>query len=494
MAVVAGWYADPLGEASLRWWDGAQWTGWTHPEGSAAANSLPGVREVVAAAPRRHRGGGLAGLLGDVDRIAVVDVETTGLFSKDRVVEIAVVTIDRSGTVVDEFECLTNPLRDPGPSWLHGVTASMLSDAPLFEDIADHLATLLHGAVVAAHNLPFDSRLLGYEFDRAGITIDWGAGLDTLSATGCKLEAACAERGILLHGAHAALHDARATAQLLLKVADTFLSCRSAAAHPLSGSNPRVLTRQGFTVVDIQRPYLAELASGIHTSDHLAPYVELLDYAVADLTLDADERHELAQLADTLGLNEHDRERAHKEFLTGLIDAATDDNVVTDDEFDQLCRVAALLEIDDAVVTARTNSHRLTTDTFDLISGLKVCFTGTAYTQDGNPIERADLESHARRNSLEPVQTVTAKNCQLLIAADTATMSTKGKNAQKYGIPISSVADYLTAVETRSPLMVTRLPAKGVGLVCKICGLSWIATRRKKDPVCESCSLKRASP
>ena len=120
MSIVAGWYADPSGKALLRWWDGAQWTGWTHDGGMpATADVVANPNEVVQQSPLRE--GRIALLLGAADRIAVIDVETTGLFSADRVVEVAVVTIDRDGAIVDEFECLTNPMRDPGPTWLHGL-------------------------------------------------------------------------------------------------------------------------------------------------------------------------------------------------------------------------------------------------------------------------------------------------------------------------------------------------------------------------------------
>ncbi|ORA63020.1 hypothetical protein [Mycobacteroides franklinii] len=42
------------------------------------------------------------------------------LFSADSVVEVAVVTMDRTGATVDGFECLINLPRDPGPTWLFG--------------------------------------------------------------------------------------------------------------------------------------------------------------------------------------------------------------------------------------------------------------------------------------------------------------------------------------------------------------------------------------
>ncbi|MCV7281426.1 hypothetical protein H7J88_17455 [Mycolicibacterium flavescens] len=448
-----------------------------------------------AVQPDRHSAGRIASLLGEADRIAVIDVETTGLFSADRVVEVAVVTLDRNGVIVDEFECLTNPLRDPGPTWLHGLTPTSLRDAPLFEDIAPHLAALLDGAVVAAHNLRFDRRLLTYEFGRVGIDIDWGDGLDTLRAVGgCKLGAACADYGIGLNGAHCAIHDARATAHLLVRVADAFDSCRPALARPASRDIPRVLTRGGFTAVEIERPYVLQLAKNLHSPADVAPYVTLLDFAVADLKFDVDERRELAMLADDLGLSTHDRVRAHKEFLAGLIDAALDDGVVTDGEFEQLCRTAALLEVDDAVVCARTNPYRVRTEALELRDGMRICFTGAAQWPDGEPMERDEIEALARQHQHEPVTTVTKSNCQLLVAADTASMSGKAKSAQKFGIPVASVSDYLSAISTGSPIAVNRLPAKGIALVCSMCGYSWIVARRRSTPVCDGCREQAKPP
>ncbi len=41
---VAGWYDDPLDPSALRWWDGAVWSGSTHPR-AATAPVAPGWYE-----------------------------------------------------------------------------------------------------------------------------------------------------------------------------------------------------------------------------------------------------------------------------------------------------------------------------------------------------------------------------------------------------------------------------------------------------------------
>lgn len=106
-------------------------------------------------------------MLGNADRYVVVDVETTRLYNVDRIVEVAAVTVDSSGAIVDEWGTLVDPQRDVGPTHIHGVTASMVSAAPRFQEVAAALADRLYGAALVAHNLTFDARMLANEFGRA---------------------------------------------------------------------------------------------------------------------------------------------------------------------------------------------------------------------------------------------------------------------------------------------------------------------------------------
>ncbi|MFZ9427273.1 MAG: PolC-type DNA polymerase III, partial [Ilumatobacteraceae bacterium] len=80
------------------------------------------------------------------------------------------------------------------------------------------------GRVVVAHNAPFDTRFLRTAAEQLGMSLPWVGVLCTLDLSrrldparrrNHRLSTLCEEYGISLDQAHDALHDARATAELL---------------------------------------------------------------------------------------------------------------------------------------------------------------------------------------------------------------------------------------------------------------------------------------
>lgn len=157
---------------------------------------------------------------------AVIDFETTGFSPAkgDRAVEVGVVLLAPDGFREGEWDTLLNPMRDVGPSWVHGITDDDVQQAPEFAEVAGALSELLAGRVLVAHNLAFDARFLDGEYRRLGyeLGVGGGSGLCTMQlarryAPGRQvtLEACCERCGISRYAAHCALDDARATGELL---------------------------------------------------------------------------------------------------------------------------------------------------------------------------------------------------------------------------------------------------------------------------------------
>ena len=92
-------------------------------------------------------------LAGDADRFAVIDTETTGLYTSDRIVEIAILTIGLDGKIIDNWETLIQPERHIGAAEIHGITPSMVVHAPILGQVAGDIADRLDGACVVGHNV-----------------------------------------------------------------------------------------------------------------------------------------------------------------------------------------------------------------------------------------------------------------------------------------------------------------------------------------------------
>ena len=382
---------------------------------------------------------------GSRQRLVVIDTETTGLGTFDRVVEVAAVVLDRAtGETLDEYDTLINPMRDIGPVRIHGISSSMVSAAPTFEEIAASLALRLEGAVLVAHNLSFDVRMLDNEYQRLDAQLDPGKGICTLRLSGEKLSLACDRYQIPMTRHHRALSDARATAELVkLLIDEQTPSSPASVLGLLTIMNPRT-HRRDVSADDSGSQLMERLNATVRypTSDgDLLTYLNALDWVLDDLVIDDSEKAHLDQLAKSLGLSSVEIANAHRAYLASLINAANRDNVITDEEDSLLRSVASLLDLDDVELPRIT--VRVPVDPH-LAEGTRVCFTGEVVI-DGEAVTRSDLEETVAAAGLQPVSSVT-KKCDLLVCADPSSMSKKTKTARDYRIPIMSIAEFIIAI------------------------------------------------
>lgn len=361
------------------------------------------------------------------------------MYPTDRVVELALVTLSLDGDVLDVYETLVQPQRDVSAGHIHGITASMVAAAPTFEEIAGDVAVRLHGACLVAHNLPFDVRMLAGEFGRAGGDLVVNAGVDTLLATSCRLTAACVSHGVALHGAHRAVTDAGATAELFLRVATNCSAGAAAAASAVGGRSGKVCRRDESVSIRLPDPpliaYLASRLAFDGVEAALIGYLEVVGRAMSDLHLNREERQLLAAFAGEFGLSDAQLTQAHRRFVNELIDAAVADAEVTDEEYEALVRVAAALDVEQAVVERRIHAFRVTSTDIELRAGMRVVYTGEHPSYD-----RETLWEMARQIGLIPDPGVT-KTTDLVAAGDPASNSGKAAKARRYGIPIVDVRD-----------------------------------------------------
>lgn len=396
---------------------------------------------------------------------AVVDVETTGLFpaGQDRIAEIAVVLVDPDGKVEDSWATLVNPGRDLGAQHIHGIRAADVRHAPVFADIAGHVADLLRGRAFVAHNTQFDRRFVWHAFDAAGYDVPliepttlctMRTGATLVPGAPRSLAGACGYHGVELSSAHEALSDARATADLLRVYLS--LGARSALPHwdetvELATSTPwpAVPTSAAAPVhrgVSTTRDshFLARLATARTlpiTTWEKEEYLELVDRALLDRHISRREHDQLAELCEQRGISRADADALHRDYLAGLATAVWADGALTAEERSDYLAVASMLDVPvtdaDRILEARTNSlvdlpvpdDEASYTRFALVPGDLVVFTGA--TEEPREV----WERRAAAVGLVPHPSVT-KKVRVVMAADPDSMSGKARKAEAYGIPV----------------------------------------------------------
>jgi DNA polymerase III subunit epsilon len=387
---------------------------------------------------------------------AVVDTETTGLNPgrHDRIVEVAVVLVDSQGHVERTWSTLVNPQRDLGPQHIHGISAADARRAPTFGQVAGHLAQLLNGRTLVAHNLPFDAMFLASEFGRLGSDIPrhQDIGLCTMRLAGLYLPSGrsladcCLAAGVPLDNAHCALDDATAAAGLLRHYID--LAGRPTPwAATLAGASgagwPQMPTAPLETVGRSDRTkapahFLSRLVVRLPRVNHpqADSYLDLLDRALLDRVISDSEADALVAYADHLGLGRLEVTELHQKYIEALAAVAWADGVVTDDEHEDLVTVTGLVGLSvndlDAAMKTAENGQPATSSRygrFGLAAGDVIVLTGTFREP------KESLEARAAAVGVICASSV-SKKIKLVVAADVDSMSGKAEKARQYGIPV----------------------------------------------------------
>lgn len=158
--------------------------------------------------------------------VLVADLETTGLdVCRDRVVSIGAISgrgaeLDRDGSL----DLLVDPERPipPRSTAIHGITDTMVENAPAFPDAFQELDALLTDRVIVGHNIGFDLAILRGECKRVAVAWSRPIALDLVRLAAAldpkerdlSLEGMAQRMGVTVAGRHTALGDALMAAEI----------------------------------------------------------------------------------------------------------------------------------------------------------------------------------------------------------------------------------------------------------------------------------------
>ena len=292
--------------------------------------------------------------------IAIVDLETTGLAPGfDRVVEVSVVRMDPGQQPRLVLDTLVNPARRVSATEIHGITDDDVANAPRFGDIAGELVGRLNDCVVAAYNVYFDMKFLGFEMQNVGVDHEPPhfclMYLRPMLGLGsrCKLEEACRLHGVEHQVKHVAANDAVASEKLLERylqaIAERNLSTFGALADLKSykfvesfQNDPfpdpsvfklpacdRLCSRSGYAHVTVVDP----------TRRAFGEYWDALKTVLADLEITDEEVEYVIQERNRLGLKREQVRVLHARAFVSVIAQFAEDKWLDDAEVRKLHRL-----------------------------------------------------------------------------------------------------------------------------------------------------------
>lgn len=398
-----------------------------------------------------------------MQEFAVIDLETTGLFPEryDRIIEIAIITLNSQGGIIDSYETLVNPERDLGPTHIHQISAGMVYEAPRFNDIAGDVVQYLAGKHLVGHNISYDYRFLKHEFKRLNMDIPESQLSCTLNISRkvepdlpCrKLESLCQYFNITNENKHSAFSDCYATAMLF----QTLLRKHQLEFPQINVNGDQFWPELPVNNIQYKRKQYVKKEKGNYISHLIGrlpnssfaeveslDYLNLLDHILADRRISTQESEALFEFAAIHALSKQAVISLHHTYLNNIVKIALLDGVITKVEMNDIREIAEILNIGAEDLEQIIDSCQCNLPQGEcagksagrVYQGKSVCFTGTLSSMtNGRLLTREEAQSIALEHGLTIKSGVT-KDLDFLVAADPDSMSGKAKKARQYHIKI----------------------------------------------------------
>lgn len=393
--------------------------------------------------------------------LAFLDIETTG-FSPNRhhkILEVAIITTDNNGNILEEYETLINANRDIDNSHIHGIIPEMIKDAPLIEEAIIDIANNLNNKIIVGHNISFDLNFINHELKRnLDISIDVNkSSICTLQLSRelnknlpfYNLEMLCKYYNIKNPYSHSAYGDSFATIELFKKLNNN----NKVTKEPVYFNNlpPKrnlifkreksinKLTHKHDKMINLINRLPIDTTQNIPTQEYLI----LLNEILADRIITDDEIDELNNFAKENNISQTQIFELHKKYLKDLIKLYLQDNFISDNEFSDLLLVSELLLIPIELLESLIEEKGKTKNDLIEINKEKyynksICFTGKlSAIVDSKQVDRNTAQKIAFEKGMIIKNGVT-KDLDYLVTADPNSLSGKAKKARSYGTKIIS--------------------------------------------------------
>lgn len=431
---------------------------------------------------------------------AVIDLETTGLSPRQsRVVEIAIIRTDANGKALGYWTSLINPQGEMGASEIHGIKSEHVQGKPSFDDLSQHLITMLKGQVLVAHNASFDLSFLEVEFARSGWQMPNLVSVCTMIESGHfipglhkrSLQACVEALGVAQAVKHRATEDAAlATALLHFYLnaptnptrADALRKLTTPAAMlpwPTEKTFPKIDGNRRSNLKFSTRPAkrassdIAKRVSELLPEDVLPEepsreaitYADVLMTAIKDGEIDQQEIDELRELAATLRLSAEACEEIHRLLVVALAREAWRDGNLTQAEKSDIDLLSLALDIpksDSKAIVADIEAERharIVARSVELPHGWtlgeplrigdRVAITGCY--ENG----RFDLEDRARKLGVRITGSISGLTN--LLVSDGTINGVKDNQAKQLGIRVVGPEDFRTLMDYIQPASVSTM-------------------------------------